>query len=384
MSSRRSPSKTVTSVTRVTSSPAIVTVVKKAKKRSRRNRRRASRTQAPRMPSDVALWLATLSDPFEHGPIRMGWGTFHPTGLGTAFYRGTISSSSTDGSFAIGLFPFLNAAGTGQSAIVVQNTNASSTTWGTSLDFINKGAFNGVANQLRAVSYGLKVYPQVPLTSAPGILYCGTIPAASASSLTANSVNNLAGSPYLKVGYGNVGAMVSGRPEDPTSFEVSNYWATLAAPTTPSNWGTCIVAGTGFPNSTNIIIEAVMNFEFFYSSSVSSTLLESPLEGGPEADASLSSLFPSVEAMWNFVKSRLPSAAITDSISNLAERGASAAIRAAAATLTSRRSTGSRGGLMPRLAAAGAAASSSLYQNIFGSASTGYRDRLMATEYVEV
>jgi hypothetical protein len=319
-------------------------------------------------------------DPFEHGPVPLGWGTMISTSMGTAFFRGSVAASSGDGSFGIVVLPYVDQ-GNSLPPIRTSNVNRTSQSW-TKVGFNNATAFNNIGWTGRVVSVGLKVYPQVAMTSPPGTLYAGAIPDQYSDLYDSGgySVNSLVASPYLTVGYGNVGAMATGRPVDPFSFEFFT--------STMTNWGTTneipfcspIIAGIGFPVGTAIVYEVVLNFEFLANPTViGSTLLEHPVEGDGSNSDSIPANFANIETMWTRIRGYLGSPAVVESVSNLASRGANAALRATAGILAARRSTGStrrgqlRSALHAGLAAGAASVASSMRENIFSSGATGSR-----------
>jgi hypothetical protein len=332
------------------------------------------------VPEAVGDYIATLSDPFCFGPTRLGWGTMIPTGLGTAFYRASLQTPS-DGTFGCAVFPFLRNT-TGVYGVQVCNAGLSTATW-TPAAWSNQSAYANLASQARVVSIGIKAYPQVPLTSAPGIIYSGAIPELTQNQLITNTINFFTGSPYFEVGYGNVGAMASGRPVDPNSFIFQFTTADNATTGTPPQISVPMIFGTGFPASTNIVIEAVYNFEYELSPQWNDQVLPGPFEGGSEQEGGITSNFANIESMWNYIRMRLPPVSITDSISNLARNSGLAALRSIGRTMIAPRSTGSSGtgrmhtALLNGASAAagnvaaslGSSAAGMLRRNIFGSAS---------------
>jgi hypothetical protein len=397
MSSQRRSRTTVTSVVRSSARPSVITTTTRSRlptnittrNRTRRTRARGFRDMTAS--EVVADYIATLSDPFCYGPLRLGWGTMIPTGLGTAFYRAPVAAAS-DGTFAFFVMPYLRNT-TGQYGVFYNTAGLTTATW-TPQGWANQAAYANLASQVRCVSIGLKVYPQVPLTSAPGVIYSGSIPEATIGGLTTNTIQFLAGSPYLETGYGNVGAMATGRPIDPLSYAFQAFLADGASVSNSSPISVPIILGTGFPANTNVIVEAVLNFEYELSTSWNDQVLPGPMEGGAELDESLSSSFPNIETMWAAIRRRLPPVSLTDSISNLARNSGLAAIRAVGRTMLASASTGSTGRsrthtalLNGAAAAAGALASGTLdtvRQTMFGSASTGRRDRALIEEYAVV
>lgn len=370
------------------------------RRRKRSNRSRTNNSSISALPKQVSGYLATLTDPFEYGAIRVGFGTLVPTGLGTAYQRNNFTANS-DGSFAIGVFPSTGSAPSSHNPICFNVGGASSSGW-SAVQWINTTAIFNTISTCRVISCGLKVYPQVPATSAPGTLFAGSLPSAQynvtfGDTTGLSTPNQLASSPYLKVGYGATGAAATSRPEDIAAFmfntalQQGNGNVFLGASTTPPNSAPMIV-GTGFPGSCLVNYEVVMNFEYTYPTFSSTTMLEQPLSGSSQSNESLSDLFPSLESMWTRIKPLLPDSSVVSSITDSLDGAAAAAVSAAAGTMTARASTGSTGlrrphtAAMRALMAGGANLLSSVgrglldgYFNSMSGSGSATRPRLMAS-----
>lgn len=320
------------------SSPTRVSVTlpgKRSRRRRKRTRRVVHNASGRAPPNVLAKYIATLSDPFDNPPVNLGWGTMVPTGLGTLFYRAAYTTS-TDGSLTVIVIPTVNTFTGGQAPIISTTGVYSANTW-TTANWNNNTAYNSLANEARVVSVGLKVLPQVPMTAAPGVVYSGALPGMSVTDILSCSTQQMASSPFLKLGYGNVGAIACGRPEDPTSFSFNTATLLFTSNSTVLPYTCPIIAMSGFPASTSVLVEAVLNIEYLYdhhmmnSQAVGGTTAPSGTGQGSAdvAEDTVTASFPNVESMWNVVKRYLPDPGITDSLTNIAERGANAALRAA-------------------------------------------------------
>jgi hypothetical protein len=286
--------------------------------------------------------------------------------------------NSTDGSFGIACLPWLNGGvAPNWGAIRTTSSGLLSNSWNPQ-DWSNAAQLAAAAGESRIVSIGLKVLPQVAATAAPGVIYAGNVSDVNynmfATSGATASLSNWVGSPFLQMGYGNVGAIATGRPEDPTSYSfgtVSTLHPNLVTDAVP--FTTPIVCGSGFPAGTTVFFECVMNFEYMYQPMVQYAALSMPVEADEARDSALPSLFPSLESMWNAIRPYVTHPTLVSSLENIASSGASAAIRAAAPILMARTSTGSsrmnqvRHALGSGLAAGSAGAMAAFRSALFGN-----------------
>jgi len=283
-------------------SKKVTTVVTKS---SRRRRRGARNNGSNSSIHPLALrYLATLNDPFDHGAISLGFGCFQPSALGTMFYRASILTAS-DGTFTVAQQPFLNTTITTSKPIGINVSGGPNLTWST-VNYANVNAFQSTVQDARIVSMGMKVIPLVSPINNPGSLYAGTIPSLDTQQITdatlGLSASLLQTSPYLKVGYGNCAAIALSRPEDSTSFEFLASVAGAPSSTTSQVMSTNFIVGVGYPASTTIVVECVVNFEYF-NSYTSSAVMGHPLEGN-DGDT-LARAYPNAEALWSLIKPRL-------------------------------------------------------------------------------
>jgi len=117
----------------------------------------------------LAVYRDCLSDPFEFPPIRLGYDTFLPTSLHTAYLRIPVGINS-DGSFDLIANPSLKTMLASNSAVA-----GASPVW-TGADCANLAALSSQINSFRIVGYAMRVYPQIALTAAPGLVVKGIQP----------------------------------------------------------------------------------------------------------------------------------------------------------------------------------------------------------------
>lgn len=258
--------------------------------------------------SALKCYLNTLSDPWQYGPCRIGFGTMVPTQLGTVYAR-LVAASNADGTIGVACFPsvgnglYINTAGSGVA------------TW-SNTTFFNAAAIQALAAEYRVVSCGLRLLPMVPGTAAPGIGYSGSVPSLSVNNITSTAINGFIGNPLFHIGYAAPGASAISLPVDPASFQFTNavqagYGAAASCASTVP-----VIMLTGLPGATNVLIEAVLNVEGI-SGYASTGALNTP--GQANDQPTLADYFPSLDAMWSAAKSSLPSAtAISDGMNSAA------------------------------------------------------------------
>jgi len=247
----------------------------------------------------VREYINTLNDPFVHGPVRIGWGTMVPTNLYTATYRASMTANA-DGSFGVGLLPSL---GNTNANIYFNNAGAGVATW-TAQKYNNGTAIAAAVNECRIVSGGIKVFPMVPGTGAPGVIYAGSIPSATASDVGAQTLNNLAAVPFLKIGYGATGACAMIHPVDPVSYEFTNLALAGYNAGTLTTSSVPLIVGLGFPASITVFVEAVLNIESVSEFSTTAAITNPELVANDTK--TMTDYFPSIEAMWSKIKQYVP------------------------------------------------------------------------------
>ena len=112
--------------------------------------------------------MASLQDPWEHGPINLGYGTLVETVKMTGYARGSITVNA-DGTFAVLVLPQT-------SAMVYTNVSGSAgTTWVSNAAY-NQSALAAQAIEARITSGGLRIFALFPETASSGVLFAGSFP----------------------------------------------------------------------------------------------------------------------------------------------------------------------------------------------------------------
>lgn len=284
--------------------PKKAIIVQSAPKRSRRRRvrRRGGRPRAASIAAQLtSAYFRSLVDPFEHRGVRLGWGCFTPTTIISAVWRTTITSN-TDGSLALMLLP-----GTAN-ALLYWNSGAGSATSGN----VNAGnviAINGACAEGRVISLGLRAFPGIPLTSTPGAVYTGAIPAVNYTQVGAFYPTGFAGLTTSHQYIGVRGASATGRPVDPDSFifmpqvvaNSGNSWTAAGNASVDFPMSLPYISFLGLPGASVVYIEAVVNIEA--TPAVAAVGLVSD---DSAAEPTLADTWPSFESMWGKIKEYLP------------------------------------------------------------------------------
>lgn len=279
------------------------------RKPASQRRRRRARALVPVPVNDFALRYAkTIIDPWEFGPMRVGFGTLSTTSLGVAYWRGTIAVNATDGSFGLMLLPDC------ENMVQICTAGGGTATW-TSQPASNQAVLAGQMQAARVVSGGLRVMPLQASTVAPGVLYAGALPGSTKSQVNAmiiTNINNLASS---EVGIAGRGARVVTLPEDPNSYALSYNVLNGYASTTVVGSTIPYICGTGYAGGTNILVEAVLNLEGSPNvGNLSAYAGVNPDDidtSGPEA-------FTNLETLAGFVKKAVGSDVVMDAVEGLA------------------------------------------------------------------
>jgi len=134
--------------------------------------------KAPRMkrsrhvspPNNMAMqYMKCLADPFKFGPVRAGFDTLLPTQVHTAYTRGTLIAS-LDGTARFFLNPGI-FAGVSSSISFVSNVPA----WITG-NYNNAAFLNAQADEYRVLAMGIRAFPRIAATSAPGMCFMNLVP----------------------------------------------------------------------------------------------------------------------------------------------------------------------------------------------------------------
>jgi len=192
--------------------------VGKVKNRRRKNRKMRIGKQLSSL-APLEIYKRCVADPFDCPPVRLGFDTFVPTGIHTAYLRGSFNTN-TDGSFDIVVLPNI-------SSLVFINVAGNSTTpfW-TMIPAANAAAINSQIDMARVVSMGIRIFPQIPLTAAPGILSSGLSPRCSQTdfiNFMGNNTFQRSNEPYNQFFLGRTGNtecnQVCWRPTDASEFQ---------------------------------------------------------------------------------------------------------------------------------------------------------------------
>jgi len=238
-------------------------------------------------------WASVMNDPFNNPPINLRMGTMVPTSLFTFYFRGQLTSNSTDGSFAIAVVASPKV--TSSAPIGINTAGAGVATWGSHTSFTNVATADTVFGsnyEFRPIAGGLRVIPSIAATSAPGQLYAGAVPTAAQNAVEAFTPSGFSSSPFAECGNAMDGASVTMRPQDLNSFtfKISSNQAVSNIPT----WSTPVIAGIGLPNSTVVFYEAILHCEVI----ASVTALSEGDEESKKDKADLITNYGSLEGMY--------------------------------------------------------------------------------------
>jgi hypothetical protein len=234
---------------------------KRGKRAPRKQTRQVSRPMAARASPNMKIldtYVNSLNDPFEYEGPRLGWGCLVPTTTATAYLRTTVTANA-DGS--LGLIAMPNA----KYLLQTNNAGAAVATWsGTAATDLAACTANFSFG--RCISLGIKAFPSIAATVAPGASYAGNIygqsAAAGVQSLASFTPNDLASLPQSQLGIGSNGATSTGRPVDTTSFQFRTETVdNVGYYSTPIPFALPYIGFTGLPASASVVVEVVMNFE---------------------------------------------------------------------------------------------------------------------------
>lgn len=336
----RRTSKTTRTVRNVTSrrqAPQVrnvTTVVSRST--ARRNRRSRRRNTNPtqvistvNIPVEIQCYADTLNNPFEHAACKLGFGAFVESDVMSAFARFAATAGS-DGSYGVSLWP---AADGVFNCIYVTNQAISGTSAWAALgpDNMFNGATIGAAFiGGRVVSGGLRVRPAIPRTSAPATFYAGSLPnfsqnAISSSGSTAQ-YSYWTTNPLLRMGTGYEGAAATIRPTDADSFTFQYQVSNGPQSVTNQSYSTApMIIMTGAPANCPLTVEIVLNIEGVAgqtSGSSSIGISSSAQYTSGRSTGMLSQIYPSIEQMWNVVKTLLiPDGLVANEVNILSSFG---------------------------------------------------------------
>jgi hypothetical protein len=138
-----------------------------------RKKRRAPKIRIKRSVSTPGLlaaqYIRCIADPFKYGPVRAGYDTLLPTQLHTAYFRGTIVAN-VDGTARIFINPSM------LNAINYATSVATTTPVWNSGNFANTNVLLSEADQFRLLSMGIRCFPRIAATAAPGMCFMNLVP----------------------------------------------------------------------------------------------------------------------------------------------------------------------------------------------------------------
>jgi len=279
------------------------------KARKRRSRRTGQSLVLNGLSNKAGLllqaYLNTLNDPFEYGPVKLGFGTMVGTQLVTAFLRTPINTF-TDGSLGVCMNP---QVGYVYNQLYKANAGGSAISWNQPPNFFNNAAVGQLLAEARVVSGGIRGFPALSFQQYTGFAYAGGFAGDTINNCyLGSSITTLSENPGFRFGGGGYGAEALVRPTDPVSFEFtqsnvdgfSNTNAIVVNSLPGILWNDMGTGGT----ATAFQIEYVLNLEGVLNSSSASAAFLGPVMGDLQDDC-LSMYYPSIDAVWALIKPRL-------------------------------------------------------------------------------
>jgi hypothetical protein len=261
-----------TKVTTVVQKP-LTRVIKKQTFNARKRNPRASLPRAI-LPRCIHDYCCTLSNPFMHGPTKLGWGdTSGNALLGTSVIRQDINASNTNDTFIMLSINNSYLTTSAQSASLAYNplqvnyigqgnTFATANRLGYAL--VNQPQLLATAKSVRVISAGIKIQPYLKMSDAPFSMFVANIEDYGSSPESGVLFSSLFGAPTTKkliMGY-NSKTCACWRPTDPSCFEYSPQLGT--APQTTDSQGTNIMFGISGPaQSVSMSVEVIIHYEYF-------------------------------------------------------------------------------------------------------------------------
>jgi len=252
----------------------------------------------------VEAYVNTLNDPFTYPPVHLGFGTLTDTALSTAYYRASIAANA-DGTIAFYLAPQL-AISTG-TTFATNNAGAGVATWnkntGTTI-WPNYAALLNLYATARVISGGMRCYPQIPGTYAPGLALAGSIPEVTMTQIGAQTPTTLLNQPFLIGGLAANGCEAKIHPSDLESYVMSSFVVNGYADNTYGASSGPVISFSGLSPSCPIYYELVLNLEGDYDVNSDAATYLGPVLGDLATDT-LATHFPSIESVWALIAPRL-------------------------------------------------------------------------------
>lgn len=198
-------------------------------------------------------YVKSLVDPWEKGPMNLGYGTLIDTVLGTAYVRNSITVNA-DGSFGIAMQP--SVAG----MVLTNVSGAAGVVWTTS-SASNTSSINNQMTEARVVSGGIRIFCLFPETASSGVLFGGSLPGIQNATFIGYSTQSLSQLSTSELGIGKRGARSTMLPIDMTAFNMSSATTLGYNGGVMQPWTAPYICGLGFPAATIVWYEAVLNIE---------------------------------------------------------------------------------------------------------------------------
>jgi len=287
----------------------VLRATSQAKTRRRRPRRRNNNSLGLNPPGDVGKELTlsyfkSLVDPFENAPPKIGWGCMVPSTIFEGYLRSPVTLPSTATDLVIVQLP-----GASQSFGFFNSVTDSWTFALAASNLANAGSIAANAAEGRVLSCGIRAFPNIPLTSAPGVVYTGAFVGTNVSNLILLKTNDFVNFPTSHQSIGVSGASATGRPIDPDSFvfnipsvSSSGYGgATFQSSDIP--FSVPYIAFVGLPAGSTVYVESVVNIE------ATQTIAHLGQTVMPDSDGTtgrLCDFWSTPEAMYNSIRDMLP------------------------------------------------------------------------------
>jgi hypothetical protein len=224
-----------------------------------------------------------------------------PSDLTTAYVRGSATADG-GGTFAIAVVPSI------KKMVKIGNggLNVDLSTVGLAVDATNVNAISANYRAGRVVSIGIKAFPSIAATSAPGVAYSGCLEPMGDGDLATLTPADFISFPQNRQEIGSLGCSATGRPIDTSSFQFIqkvvdttgfNYAGDQVPFTIP------YVVFSGLPGGATVNYEAVLNLEVTYNTTHSNSAI------GNEStwSDSLANYWPNFESAWSRIQPYLPS-----------------------------------------------------------------------------
>jgi len=281
-----------------------VRVVGAQKKVKGGRQRRRKIAAGPMAGCDCTLeYFKSLVDPFEYGNQKLGWGTMVPTATPQGYLRGVVTSG-TDGSLTIVALPSVIGA------VAVWNTAVATVAATSLLNLPNAAAITANCGEGRVVSMGIRAFPNIALTVAPGAAYSGATVATTFVNLNLLSTSDFITLPTSHLSIGTLGVSSTGRPVDPESFVFTSAAVDAVGYTYPPNTTRSIpfscpyVSFTGLPSSSTVFYEVVINFEATQAVLHSGTTILA--DAGADSQEVVGDTWPTPDALMRKIAPYMP------------------------------------------------------------------------------